>query len=144
MTELFIGSDHAGFDLKNKIKIFLQDKFKITDLGTYSQESCDYPVYSELVAKRVQENASHLGILICGSGIGVSLVANRFKNIRAARCVSLLDAQLAKEHNNANVLCLGARINSWEEHCAMIELWLNSKFESRHQKRLDLFSDKGL
>ena len=107
---IIIASDHAGFLMKEKVKIFLnKSKIKSLDLGTFSEERVDYPDYAKKLALSVKKKSS-FGILICGSGIGVSIAANRFKEIRAAVCYNQLSASLARKHNNANVLCLGARL----------------------------------
>ena len=107
---IIIGSDHAGFLVKEKIKIFLKKaNIKLLDIGTFSEERVDYPDYGKKLALAVK-NKTVFGILICGSGIGVSIAANRIKKIRAAVCYNKKSASLARKHNNANVLCLGARL----------------------------------
>lgn len=142
--KIAIGSDHAAFEMKELVKKFLQSKnIDIIDVGTHSLERSDYPDYATAVAKIVLEkNIS--GILLCGSGIGVSIVANRYKGIRAALCRTPNDAEMARKHNDANVLCLGARTNSEEEIKAIITSWFANEFEGgRHADRLKKFQDLG-
>lgn len=142
--KIVIGSDHAAFEMKELVKKFLQSKnIEVVDVGTHSDERCDYPDYAMALAKVViHENI--LGILFCGSGIGASIVANRFKGIRAALCRSPYDAEMSRKHNDANVLCLGARVNSEEEIKKIINVWLSNSFEGgRHAERLEKFQDIG-
>jgi len=145
MQKIIIGSDHAAFEAKEILKKTLEAQgFELDDVGTHSLLSCHYPTYAVAVAKKMKEFPDARGILICGSGIGVSIVANRFSYIRAALCRTAEEAKLARAHNDANVLCLGARINSTAEIKNITEAWLNAKFEgSRHQDRLNLFSTLG-
>ena len=142
--KIAIGCDHAGFDLKESLKSFLLEKgLEIEDVGCFSKERCDYPQYSEKVAKLVA-NQGMKGLLICGSGIGVSIVANKFKGIRAALVRSVEEAKLSRHHNDANVICLGARITSEDDAFDIVTTWLNEKFEEgRHEERLKLFSNRG-
>ncbi len=140
---IYIGSDHAAFDEKAALIKHLS-KLTTKDLGTDSKESCNYPDFAKAVSKAVQADKEGLGILLCGSGIGVSMVANRYKNVRAARCLSVEDAKLSRQHNNSNVLCLAARMNSFEEIKLIVETWLDTKFEGgRHLTRVDLFNELG-
>ncbi len=140
--KIFIGSDHAAFDEKAAVIKHLE-KYEVLDLGTHSKESCHYPEYAKAVSEAVQKEKS-LGILLCGSGIGVSMAANKYKGIRAARVLTKEDARLCKEHNNANVLCLAARMTELEDIKEIIDVWLNTSFEGgRHQMRIDLFDDLG-
>ena len=136
--KIIIGSDHAGFDLKREIKRHLKDlNYEFEDLGCYSKESCDYPDYGFKVAERVaKENGK--GILICGSGIGMSIAANKVKGVRAALCQNEEEAKLSREHNNSNILCLGARIISPENAKNIVKIWLETKFsgEERHERRI--------
>src|SRR3989339_208239 len=107
--KIVIGSDHAAFDAKTKLITFLENrKISIVDVGTSSEQRCDYPIFAAAVCQKVLEEKI-LGIVLCGSGIGVSMVANRFSGIRAALCRSVEDARLSRQHNNANVLCMGGR-----------------------------------
>ena len=138
-TKLCIGSDHAGYVLKEKIKDFLINKdISVIDLGPFSMYSVDYPDYAKKVAKRVLLKKSDLGILICGSGTGMAITANKFKGIRAAQCYNKSSTILSRQHNNANVICLGARILKKNEALKLVFYFLNTKFEAgRHQKRIN-------
>jgi ribose 5-phosphate isomerase B len=142
--KIVIGSDHAAFEMKELVKKFLQSKnIEFIDVGTHSLERSDYPDYASAVAKKVLAD-NLTGILLCGSGIGVSIVANRYKGIRAALCRSPYDAEMARKHNDANVLCLGARTNTEEEIKAIIEAWFANFFEGgRHADRLKKFENLG-
>jgi len=135
----FIGTDHAGFEVKPFVIEYLQKKgIEVEDLGCYSSESVDYPDYAHKVAKAVLENEGSKGILICGSGIGMSLAANKHKGIRAALCHDYYTASMARKHNDANILCFGARIVGKGEIESILEGWLNSEFEGgRHQRRVE-------
>jgi ribose 5-phosphate isomerase B len=144
MKKIFLGCDHAAFTEKEVVKKFLVEKgYEVEDKGTYSDERCNYPDYAQAVAKSVlAENG--LGILICGSGIGVSIVANRYKGIRAALVRSPKEAELSRQHNDANVLCLGARITTIDGLEEISMAWLNAEFENgRHAERLALFENLG-
>lgn len=136
--KIALGSDHAGWEVKEKIRAFLVQKgYEIIDYGTQSQDSCDYPDFAIAVAQSVSQGTASMGILLCGSGIGMSIAANKVKGIRAALCVNEEMAKLSRLHNNANVLCLGVRTfpGNWEQ---IVDIWLNTKFEEgRHQKRID-------
>ena len=144
MKKIVIGSDHAAFEMKEFVCEFLHSKkIEIIDVGTKSIERCDYPDFAIALAKEVVQKKL-TGILLCGSGVGVSIVANRFKGIRAALCRSGSDAEMARKHNDANVLCLGARTNTKEEIKAIIDAWLSSEFDDgRHTDRLNKFKDLG-
>lgn len=143
--KIVIGSDHAAFEMKEFVREFLRSKkIEVIDVGTKSSDRCDYPDYAKALVKEVLEKQLS-GILLCGSGIGVSIVANRFKGIRAALCRSVYDAEMARKHNDANVLCLGARTNTEDEVKAIIEVWINTEFEGgRHFDRLNKFQDLGV
>lgn len=144
MPLIHIGSDHAGFDLKSLLAEELSKSgYIIDDCGTDSRASCDYPLFAQLVCKKtLADNAP--GILICGTGIGMSMAANRFAGIRAALCGTELQARLARRHNNANILCLGARITGQELALAIVSAFLESSFEGgRHQRRVNLFDHMG-
>ena len=134
----FIGTDHAGFEVKAFVIEFLKNRgIEVEDLGTYSSESVDYPDYAHKVAKAVLENPGTMGILICGSGIGMSLAANKHKGIRAALCHDYYTAKMARLHNDANILCFGARIVGKGEIESILEAWLNTEFEGgRHLRRV--------
>ena len=138
-TKLCIASDHAGYILKEKIKDFLITKdISVIDLGPFCMDSVDYPDYAKKVAKRVVLKKSDLGILICGSGTGMAITANKFKGIRAAQCYNKSSPILSRQHNNANIICLGARMLKKNETFKLISYFLNTKFEvGRHQKRIN-------
>ncbi len=144
MTKIAVGSDHGGFNLKGKIIKFLQDRnYEVKDFGTYSTESCDYPVYAKAVAKSVAAGECEKGILVCGSGIGVSIAANKVKGVRAALCHESHSAMLSRLHNNANVLCLGERITGESLALDIVDVWLKSEYEGgRHQKRVDMLDEE--
>ncbi len=138
--KIALASDHGGFELKEKIYKYLLDKnYTVENFGTNSTESCDYPVFAKKVCDAVLKNNYNRGILICGTGIGMSIMANRFKGIRAACLSDKFSAEMTRKHNNSNVLCLGARV--LEENLAkeLIDIWLTTEFEAgRHQKRIDM------
>jgi ribose 5-phosphate isomerase B len=135
-----LGSDHAGFDLKEELKSWLIEQgYDIYDLGTHSTESVDYPDYGKAVGEAVVSGAATKGLLVCGTGIGVSIAANRLKNVRAALCRSGLEARLAREHNDANVLALGSRITGVEAAKDCVLEFLNTPFGGdRHARRVAL------
>ena len=139
ISRIIIGSDHAGLWLKQECFIYLKDKeFSVQDLGTNSEESCDYPEFAVKVSQGVLETNS-LGILICGTGLGMSMTANRISNIRAALCTNEIMAKMARKHNNANILCMGARIVGSDLAKSILEAFLHTEFQGdRHQKRIDL------
>lgn len=149
IKKIYIGSDHAGFDLKEQIKKYYlhSSDVVVVDIGPSSDARVDYPDYAEKLCKDLindQENKNAKGILICGSGIGVSMVANKFRGIKAALCRSVEDARLSREHNDSNVLCIGARVSDWEIIEAMIEVWLNTDFlQERHALRVEKFVNLG-
>lgn len=135
---IHIGCDHAALDLKNIIIRQLEERgLTVTDHGTYTPESCDYPDIAHDVAQAV-EKENGTGILLCGTGIGMSMAANHHKGIRAALCTTELHAKLARRHNDANILCLGARMTGVELAKAIVEAFLTTGFESgRHKRRID-------
>ena len=137
--KIALGSDHAGFELKEKIKQKLQSQgLTIDDRGTHSADSCDYPDYAQAVADEVAAHGADFGILVCGTGIGMSMAANKVPGIRAARVVTESDAELSREHNDANVLTLGARFTSEDEVFKIIDKWLATPFAGgRHGRRVD-------
>tara|TARA_B100001971_G_C18130750_1_gene504682 strand:- start:23 stop:481 length:459 start_codon:yes stop_codon:yes gene_type:complete len=140
--KIILGSDHAGFELKEKIKKFLSDSgYEYEDLGTNSKEPCDYPEIALKVAKTVAENKTK-GILMCGSGLGEAIVANKVKGVRAANCFNEYTAKMAREHNNSNILCLGARVLSVNEIKKITKIFLTTKFssEERHKRRVKQIS----
>ena len=138
MTKIFIGSDHAGFQLKNAIINELMLEYEIVDCGTSSQESTDYPVYGHIVAKHVQETPNSIGVLMCATGIGMSITANRHHGIRAALCHSVKETKLARHHNNANILILGAAHMPSDIALEMIKSFLATSFDGgRHERRIN-------
>ncbi len=135
--KIAIASDHGGVELKNKIIDYFK-RLNFLDFGTNSTDSVDYPDYAKKVSKAILSNQADLGILICGTGIGISIAANRYHGIRAALLYSDEVAKLAKQHNNANILVFGGRTMNADDVIRRIELFLNENFEGgRHQKRLD-------
>jgi len=137
--KIVIASDHAGIKEKTELTRWLKEKsHKVTDKGTFTEESCDYPDFAYLAALDVSEEKSERAIIICGSGVGVSIVANKVKNVRAALCYNSEIAKLSRQHNNANILCYGARFISLDSAKKMINIFLNTEFEGgRHQSRVD-------
>ncbi|BCS81862.1 ribose 5-phosphate isomerase B [Anaerocellum diazotrophicum] len=137
--KIAIGSDHAGFSLKEAIKKHLEKKgVEYKDFGTYSQESCDYPDIAKDVALAVKNGHFDFGILICGTGIGISIAANKVRGIRAALCHDTFSAKAARAHNNANILAMGARVIGEGLACEIVDAFLSSTFEGgRHQRRVD-------
>lgn len=146
--KIFVGCDHAAFNEKKELLSFLRKEFsnfQFIDVGTENSERCDYPDFAIRVAEEVSGKGGDVrGILLCGSGIGMSMAANRFRDIRAALCRSEEDARLSREHNDANILCLGARTNTISELQAMAKVWLRTGFEAgRHVQRIEIFNDLG-
>jgi RpiB/LacA/LacB family sugar-phosphate isomerase len=137
--KIAIASDHAGRELKEDLKLFLQEKsYDVVDLGTNDSNSVDYPDFGIPVAKKISQGEMERGILLCGTGIGMSIVANKFARVRAALVNDLYTVRMAKEHNDANVLVIGGRVVGKGLAREMVATWLNTKFEGgRHQRRLD-------
>lgn len=135
-----IGSDHGGYLLKEEIKKHLEEKgYEVKDFGTDSTASCDYPVYAEKVCRAVQSGECEKGILICGTGIGMSMCANKCKGIRAAVCGDHFSAEFTRKHNNANVLCLGARVIGAGVAMQLVDIFLTTEYEGgRHEKRVEM------
>jgi ribose 5-phosphate isomerase B len=140
---IIIGCDHAAYELKNKIRDFLEKKgFEVTDAGVNGPESSDYPEFGARVARRVSGKEFEKGVLLCGSGIGMSMVANRFPHVRAALCRGLFDAVMSRRHNDANILVLGGRVTGDVLAFEILNAWLETPFEGgRHQGRLDQFDE---
>ncbi len=139
-----IGSDHGGLNLKNEIKLFLIKKnIQVKDYGSCSEESVDYPDYGHDVARAVASGECEKGIIICGTGIGISVSANKVPGIRAALCTDAYMARMSREHNNANVLALGGRVIGAGLALDIVDTWLSSKFinEGRHRKRVSKIDD---
>lgn len=134
-----IGSDHAGYELKNAIVKHLQlKKIEVHDMGTFSKDSVDYPDFATQVCKSIKRDANDLGILVCYTGIGMSMAANKYNGIRAALINSVENAVLTREHNNANVLCLGAKDTSEELAKEIVDAFVSAKFtEGRHLRRVE-------
>ena len=139
--KVLIASDHAGFKLKKILIEELQGEIKFEDLGPFSENSVDYPDYAKKLSKKIDLKNDLVGVLICGSGIGMSMVANRFKNVRAALCMNNKMSILARQHNNANILVLGSRLISEQEAIKCLLVFLKTNYEGgRHQARLDKFN----
>lgn len=140
--KIIIGSDHGGFNLKGVIVNHLKVKgYEVLDLGTNSTDSCDYPPIAIEVSKKVLSEDSNLGILVCGTGIGMSITANKIKGIRASHCTDTFSARLTRQHNNSNILCLGERITGQGLALDIVDEWLNASFEGgRHQRRIDMIT----
>ena len=138
MKKLFISSDHAGYNLKEQIKKKFKNKYTFQDLGTYnSKDSVNYPDYAHKLCKKVSNNSKNVGILVCGSGMGMSMAANRHKKIRAAVCYSAKNTKLSRLHNNANIITLGSRLTKKNTAFKCIDVFLNTRFEGgRHNKRV--------
>ena len=136
--KIYAGSDHAGLSLKNILISFLEKKgYEVEDLGTYTSESCDYPDYAHKVAEKVLEDNNSKGLLVCGSGIGISIAANRHPGIRAALVHCSLEAELSRKHNNANIIVMGGRIIGEEIAKDALEKFLTTEFEGgRHENRI--------
>ena len=137
---LAIGCDHAGYELKQEIIKHLEEKgIEYKDFGCYSEEAVDYPVYGKLVGHAVADGECEKGILICGTGIGISIVANKVKGIRCALCTNEFTAEMSRKHNDANMLAMGARVVEEAKALKMVEIWLNTECEEgRHRRRIDM------
>ena len=138
-----IGNDHTAVDLKNTIVDYLTELgYDVINLGTDSRESCDYPVYGEQVGRAVADGQADLGIAICGTGVGISLAANKVKGVRACVCSEPYTAKLSRMHNNSNVLAFGARVVGDELAKMIVKEWLDAEFEGgRHQRRVDMLME---
>jgi ribose 5-phosphate isomerase B len=138
LKKLFISSDHAGYSLKEQIKKKFKNKYTFQDLGTdNSKVSVNYPDFAHKLCKKVANNSKNIGILVCGSGMGMSMAANRHKKIRAAVCYSTKNTKLSRLHNNANIITLGSRLTKKNTAFKCIEVFVNTKFEGgRHNKRV--------
>ncbi len=143
MLTIALGSDHAGYSLKEKIKEFLLSKgYRVLDFGTQSTESTDYPLFAKEVCLSIQRGEAQRGILICGTGIGMAITANKFKGIRAALCLNEYMARMSRKHNDANVLCLGDRVIGDDLALSIVEAWLSTDFEGgRHERRIRLIKE---
>ena len=141
--KLVIGSDHAAFCMKNDIKKYLETKgYEVLDIGTFSEESCDYPKIAYDASLKVINNEVELGILICGTGIGMSLAANKVKGIRAAVVSEPYSARMSREHNNSNIICFGARVVGIETAKDIVDNFLNTKFlGDKHLRRVNMITE---
>ena len=140
-----IGSDHGGFELKQDIIAYLEEKgIEVKDYGTYSTDSCDYPDYAKAVARAILDKEADRGILICGTGIGISIAANRFRGVRAADCTDCYMARMTREHNDANVLALGARVVGKGLAFMIVDTFLETPFSNgeRHIKRIEKLDEE--
>jgi len=138
LKKIFISSDHAGFKLKETIKIYLsKKKLSFQDMGPRNSDKVDYPDYAHKVAKKVKINKNNVGILVCGSGTGMNIAANKHRNIRAAQCFNLKSTKLSRLHNDANIITLGSRLLNKKNALRFVGVFLNTKFEGgRHSKRI--------
>lgn len=138
--KIAMGNDHAAVEMKQEIMAYLRKKgYEVLNLGTDSSESCDYPLYGEKVGQAVASGEADLGIAICGTGIGISLAANKVPGIRAAVCSEPYSAKLSRMHNDTNVLCFGARVVGTELAKMIVDEWLSAEFlGGRHQRRVDM------
>ena len=138
--KIALGCDHGGYALKERIKKYLTDKrHTIIDCGTDSTESCDYPVYGEAAAKKVASGECARGIVICTTGIGISIAANKVKGVRCALCTDVTMAKLTRQHNDSNVLALGGRTTGLQTALDIVAAWVDTEFEGgRHQRRVDM------
>jgi ribose 5-phosphate isomerase B len=146
VNQVIIGSDHAGFAMKEYIKSELaRMNYTSEDIGVFNEERSNYPLYSAKVARRVSSGEYDRGIVICGTGIGASIVANRFKKVRAALCLTEEMGRLSRSHNDANILVLGGRITPFALASKILTAWLNTPFEGgRHQERIEMIDDPKL
>ena len=138
-----VASDHGGYALKETIKKHLEDRgIEVLDLGTHSEESVDYPIYGKLCGETVASGKADLGVVCCGTGIGISIAANKVKGIRCGLCTAVEMAQRTKRHNNANIIALCGRTTSPELAIAIVDEWLDTEFEGgRHQRRVDMLNE---
>ena len=138
LKKIFISSDHAGFKLKEAIKSYLSNKkLSFTDMGPYNDSRVDYPDFAHKVARKVKLNKNNIGILVCGSGMGMNIAANKHKNIRAAQCFNLKSTKLSRLHNDANIITLGSRLLTKKNALNCVGIFLNTNFEGgRHSKRI--------
>lgn len=135
--KISIGCDHGGFNLKEQVVKYLEEKYEVVDYGCFDLSSVDYPVYAKQVATDVQNKVSDFGVLICTTGIGMSICANKFKGVRAALVTNEESAHLTRMHNNSNIICMGAKFTPYEEAIKYLDAFLNEQFEGgRHQRRV--------
>lgn len=138
--KLAFGSDHAGFELKQELMAHARELgHEVTDLGTYSKDSCDYPVYGHAVATAVKNGEAERGVLVCGTGFGISLAANRIKGIRCVNASEELTVKMSRHHNNSNMISIGARVVGLDKAISLLDTFLTEEFDGvRHQRRIDL------
>ena len=139
-----LGCDHAGLELKNAIKAHLDERgIEYKDFGTYTEDSCDYAVYAEKTASAVADGECRLGLLFCGTGVGISMAANKVRGIRAACCSDKFSAEMTRLHNNANILCTGGRVVTVEKAIELVDVFLDTEFsgEERHVRRIAQITD---
>jgi len=143
MKKITVGCDHAAYELKKKVIAHLSERgYEVIDVGTHSTDSCDYPTFAQAVCKNIQNGVTELGILICGTGIGMSMAANKHKGIRAAACSDTFSARLTRMHNNANVLCFGERVVGVGLACDLVDAFLDAEFEGgKHARRVDMITE---
>ena len=142
IKKIVIGSDHAGYELKEKVKAHLENRgITVFDVGTDSTDSCDYPAFADALCKKIQLGEFERGILVCGTGIGMSIAANKHKGIRAACCSDTYSAKMTRQHNDANVLCFGARVIDLPKALELTKIFVTTEYEGlaggRHKQRLD-------
>jgi len=140
---LVFGSDHAGFALKNKLmSLFAEEGYTVTEVGTYSEESCDYPVFAEKACGKVLRGEGDLVILVCGTGVGMSIAANKIKGIRAACCSDIFSAKYTRLHNDANALCIGARVLGEGLAYELVKVFADTEYEGgKHARRVAMLAD---
>lgn len=140
--KIAMACDHGGFELMQQIKTFVEEQgIEVLDLGTNSEESVDYPVYGKACGEAVMSGKADRGIVICGTGIGISIAANKVKGIRCALCTDVFMAEMTRKHNDANILAMGGRTTDLETAKAITQMWLDTEFEGgRHQKRVDMLN----
>ena len=143
MKKIVIGCDHAALNLKNKVVEHLKERgFDVCDVGTYTPDSCNYPDYASAASKKIQNGDAELGILICGTGIGMSMAANKHRGIRAACCSDTFSAKATREHNNANVLCFGERVVGLGLALQLVDIFVNTEYlGGRHDARVQMLTD---
>lgn len=140
MKRITVGADHGGFELKNHIKAHFEERgYEVIDVGTTEPDSCDYPIFASKLCQKIQNGEAELGILVCGTGIGMSMAANKHRGIRAACCSEAFSARFTRLHNDANVLCLGARVIEPPIALELVDTFVDTEFEGdRHIRRIEL------
>ena len=141
--KIAVAADHGGYKLKEKVKEHLLERgIEVEDLGTHSEESVDYPIYGKLCGEAVASGQADLGVVVCGTGIGISIAANKVHGIRCGLCTSVEMAHLTKQHNNANILALGGRTTGEELTMEIVDEWLDTQYEGgRHQRRVEMLDN---